>query len=291
LGAAFIITLREGLEIALIVAILLAYLNRIDRRDQHRAVWLGAGLAAAVSLISGAVIWIVARDLPTRSRDAFEGVATLIAAGVVTWMVFWMRRHASKLRGELQGKIDLVIGTGPSGALALVAFFVVIREGLETALFLFSAFEANSATPVLSFTGALLGLVGAVALGYLFYRGGIRLNLRIFFLVTGLLLILVVATLLRYALHELTDAGALSWLQGSFLLESAGTLGAVSNVFARAILGLKGDPTWLEVVVWTGYVVVVAGLFLRPTGPKVIPSDAVVPPQPAEEDAEAPPAR
>ncbi|MCA1726704.1 MAG: FTR1 family protein, partial [Actinobacteria bacterium] len=207
MGAAFVITLREGLEIALILAIVLAYLNKIDRRDLHRQVWLGAAAAAVVSAIAGAVIWIVAQGLSHRAAEAFEGVTTLVAVGFVTWMIFWMRRHAAGIKGELQGRVELAVGSG-AVSLPVVAFFVVIREGLETALFMFSAYRAGEADPMLRTVGAILGLALAFGAGYLIYRGGLKLNLRTFFRVTGVLLIIVAATLVRYGLHELYEAGA-----------------------------------------------------------------------------------
>jgi high-affinity iron transporter len=263
MGSAFVITLREGLEIALVLAILLAYLNKIDRRSDHRKVWLGAGAAMAISVIAGAVIFIVAQGLSHRAAEAFEGVASLVAVGFVTWMIFWMRRHAPTIKGELQGRVDDALISGSAIALPLIAFFVVVREGLETALFLFSAFRAGEVDPVVRTAGAVLGMVVATVLGYAFYRGGIKLNLRTFFRVTGALLILIAASLIRYGFHELYEAGAFEFLAGTFLLEKVPVIGIISNLPSKVLVGLNGNPNWLEFAGWLGYVAVVGTLFLR----------------------------
>ncbi len=263
MGSAFVITLREGLEIALVLAILLAYLNKIDRRSDHRKVWLGAGAAMAISVIAGAVIFIVAQGLSHRAAEAFEGVASLVAVGFVTWMIFWMRRHAPTIKGELQGRVDAALFSGSAIALPLIAFFVVVREGLETALFLFSAFRAGEVDPIVRTAGAVLGMVVAAVLGYAFYRGGIKLNLRTFFRVTGVLLILIAASLIRYGFHELYEAGAFEFLAGTFLLEKVPVIGIISNLPSKVLVGLNGNPNWLEFAGWLGYVAVVGTLFLR----------------------------
>ncbi|HYU58603.1 MAG TPA: FTR1 family protein [Actinomycetota bacterium] len=275
MGATFLIMLREGLEIALVLSIVLAYLNKSGSRERHATVWAGAGTAAAVSIAAGAIIFAVAGELPHRAGEVFEGVATLLAVGVLTWMLFWMRRNAAFLRGKLQHRVDVALEEGSSITLAAVAFFVVLREGLETALFLFSSLRATSDTqPALAFTGALLGLAGAAVLGYLFYRGGIRLNLRVFFRVTGLLLLVVAATLLVYGLHELTDAGAFRALEDTFLLGGAGAAAIPLKAVGKALVGLGGGRTWLELVAWAGYLLVVGGLFLRPVPAPAAPPAA-----------------
>ena len=266
MGSAFVITLREGLEIALVLAILLAYLNKIDRRSDHGKVWLGAGLAMGISLIAGAVIFIVAQGLSHRAAEAFEGVASLVAVCFVTWMIFWMRRHAPTIKGELHGRVDAALTSGSALALPLIAFFVVVREGLETVLFLFSAFQAGEVDPLIRTVGAVLGMVTAAVLGYLFYRGGIKLNLRTFFRITGVLLILIAASLIRYGLHELYEAGAFEFLAGTFLLEKVPVIGVISNLPSKILVGLNGNPNWMEFAGWLGYVLVVGTLFLR--GPK-----------------------
>src|SRR5918996_3205125 len=265
MGAAFLITLREGMEAALIVAIILAYLRSVGRSDRSSLVWSGVGTAAAASLAAGAIIFVIAGGLPHTAGEIFEGVASFLAVGVLTWMIFWMRRNAIHLKGELQGKVDTALASGSSLALAALSFFVVVREGLETVLFLFSAFQAGTETSgALKFLGAVLGLVVAVALGVLIYRGGIRLNLRTFFRVTGVLILIVAASLLVYGTHELYEVGAFRFLEDTGLLAPAGAVGALTGLINRIVVGLRGQPTWLEFGAWLAYLVITGVLFFRP---------------------------
>jgi high-affinity iron transporter len=282
MGASFLITLREGLEAALVISIILAYLNRVNRRDRHSAVWAGAGTAVAVSLVAGAVIFLVAGGLSHTTAEIFEGVASYLAVGVLTWMIFWMRRNAARIKGELQGKVDLALASGSTFGLAALAFFVVVREGLETVLFLFSAFRAGTETPgVLKFGAAVLGLAVAVFLGFLIYRGGTRINLRLFFRITGVLILVVAASLLFYGTHELLEVGAFRFLEGTGLLAGAPGASAVMSPVTRVVVGLGGAPTWLEFGLWLGYLLVTGILFFRPVRQ---PAHAVAPqPGPASE--------
>ena len=279
MGAAFLITLREGMEAALIVAIILAYLRSAGRSDRFSLVWAGAGTAIAVSLVAGAIIFAIAGGLPHTAGEIFEGVASFLAVGVLTWMIFWMRRNAIHLKGELQGKVDTALASGSSLALAAVSFFVVAREGLETVLFLFSAFQAGEGSGVLKFLGAVLGLVVAVVLGVLIYRGGIRLNLRTFFRATGVLILIVAASLLVYGIHELYEVGAFRFLEDTGLLAPSGVVGALTGLVNRIVVGLRGQPTWLELGAWLVYLVVTGILFFRPA-PAPAPRPA---PEPSRE--------
>jgi high-affinity iron transporter len=267
LGAAFLITLREGIEAALIVSILLAYLKQVGRSDGANLVWWGSGVAVAVSAVVGAVIFAVGAEFEGKAEEVFEGLVTLAAVAVLTWMIFWMRRQGARIRSRLQEKVDTALFAGGI-ALSALAFVAVVREGIETALFIFAAAKG---TAVESggiggqLVGAALGLAAATLLGTLLYRGGIRLNLRTFFRVTGTLLIVVAAGLFAFALHELQEAGWLPLLQGTAFDISANFpddegLGGI----LRALVGYQANPTWLEVVGWAGYLVVVGGLFLRP---------------------------
>jgi high-affinity iron transporter len=279
-GAAFLITLREGIEGALLVSIILAYLNAIGRRDRHGAVWTGVGAAVVGSLVAGAVIFLVAGRLSPTAAEVFEGVVSYLAVGVLTWMIFWMRRNAIKIKGELHERVDVAVASGSSLALGALAFLVVGREGLETALFLFSAFRASGDTPVaLTVLGALLGLVVAVVLGVALYKGGIRLNLRTFFRVTGALILVVAASLLVYGTHELLEVGAFRFLEGSGLLAEPGAVAVVMSAVNRVVVGLGGDPTWIEFGLWLAYLVVTGFLFFRPA--------PAVAPRPAAESTEA----
>jgi high-affinity iron transporter len=267
-GATFVIALREGIEAALIVSIVLAYLKQLGASDRSRLVWWGAGLAILLSAAVGTVVFVAGAEFEGKAEEIFEGLVTLAAVGVLTWMIFWMRRQGARIKSELQEKVDTALVAGGL-ALAGLAFFAVLREGIETALFLFAAVkgtavEGTAVAPATQVIGAILGLALAVILGVLLYRGGIRMNLRSFFRVTGLLLIVVAAGLFAFSLHELQEAGWLPILEthafdvSSSLPDDSG-LGAI----LRGLLGYNADPTWLEVVGWAGYLVVVGGLFLR----------------------------
>lgn len=265
MGAAFLITLREGIEAALLISIILAYLNAIGRRDAHKVVWAGVGAAVVLSLAAGAVIFAIAGGLSHTASEVFEGLASYLAVGVLTWMIFWMRRNAIRVKGELHERVDVALASGSMLGLGALAFLVVGREGLETALFLFSAFNASAETPAgLTILGALLGLALAVGLGILVYRGGLRLNLRTFFRATGALILVVAASLLVYGTHELLEVGAFRFVEDTWLLEEAGAVAVVMSLVNRVVVGLGGQPTWLEFLVWLGYLAVTGYLFFRP---------------------------
>jgi high-affinity iron transporter len=265
MGAAFLITLREGIEAALLISIILAYLNAIGRRDRHGAVWAGVGGAVVLSLVVGGVIFAIAGGLSHTASEVFEGLTSYLAVGVLTWMIFWMRRNAIRLKGELQERVDVALASGSTMALGALAFLVVGREGLETALFLFSAFKATAETPAgMTILGAVLGLALATALGVLVYRGGVRLNLRTFFRVTGALILVVAASLLVYGTHELLEVGAFGFLEGTWLLDEAGAVAVPMNLILRVVVGLGGESTWLELLLWLGYVLLTGVLFFRP---------------------------
>jgi len=206
MGAGLVI-LREGFEASLVVGIVLAFLDRTGRRDAFRPVWIGALAAAVLSAGVAALLFAVGAQLQGRSEAIFEGAAMLLAAALLTWMIFWMRRQARTVRRELEAQVEHALATGSALALALVAFVGVLREGVETALFLYGTVSGTNA--LVSTTSAAVGLVAAVALGYVFYRGASRLDLRRFFTVTSSLLLLFAGWLLARGLHELSEAGVL----------------------------------------------------------------------------------
>jgi high-affinity iron transporter len=267
-GASFVIALREGIEAALIVSIVLAYLKQVGATDRSRLVWWGTGLAVVLSAALGTAIFVAGAEFEGTAEQVFEGLVTLAAVGVLTWMIFWMRRQGARIKSELHEKVDAALVSGGL-ALAGLAFFAVLREGIETALFLFAAakgtaVEGTAVAPATQITGAILGLALAVILGVLLYRGGIRMNLRSFFRVTGMILIVVAAGLFAYSLHELQEAGWLPFLEAQAYDLSASLpddegVGAI----LRGLVGYNADPTWLEVVGWAAYLVVVGGFFLR----------------------------
>lgn len=277
MGAAFLITLREGIEAALIVSILLAYLRKLGRTDRSKLVWWGTAAAVVVSLAVGGVVFSAAGEFEGTAEEVFEGLVSLSAVGVLTWMIFWMRRQAARIKSELQERVDAAL-LGGGFALASLAFVVVLREGVETALFLFATAKATAqgaGGAVGQAVGSVLGLGTALVLGYLLYRGGIRLNLRSFFRVTGLLLLVVAAGLFAFSLHELQEAGWLPILtatayDASAALPDADGLGSL----LRAVVGYNDDPTWLEVLAWAGYLVITGALFLTPPAPAPAPAAA-----------------
>jgi high-affinity iron transporter len=267
MGAAFVIALREGIEAALIVSIILAYLRQLQRTDRARLVWAGAFGAVVLSVTAGAAIFFAGTEFEGTSEQVFEGLVTLTAVGVLTWMIFWMRRQGGRIKGELQQKVDSALVAG-GWALAALAFFAVLREGIETALFLFAAAKGTAVDAGgvgEQLIGALLGLVLAVVLGVLLYRGGIRLNLRSFFRITGAILIVVAAGLFAYAVHELQEAGWLAFLD-TVAFDLSGVLPDDSGVGAvvRGLVGYNADPTVLEVLAWTAYLVVAGVFYFRP---------------------------
>jgi len=267
-GAAFVIALREGIEAALIVSILLAYLKQIGREDRSSLVWWGTGLALGLSVLVGTVIFAAGAEFEGTAEQVFEGLVTLAAVVVLTWMIFWMRRQGARIRSELHEKVDSALLAGGL-ALSLLAFTAVLREGIETALFLFAAAEGTAVETGAvgaQLVGAALGLALAIVLGVLLYRGGIRMNLRSFFRITGAILIVVAAGLFAYSVHELQEAGWLPLLTAtafdlSAVLPDDTGVGAV----LRGLVGYNADPTVLELLAWLGYLAVVGTLYFRPS--------------------------
>jgi high-affinity iron transporter len=269
MGAAFLITLREGIEAALVISIILAYLNAIGHRDRHSTVWTGTGLAVLTSLVAGTILYFTVgaiSETSERTAEIIEGIGSLLAVTVLTWMIFWMRRQARQIKGELQEKVDLALASGSNLALGALAFFVVVREGLETVLFLFGTIREEVVGSVaLGYVGAALGLAVAALLGVMIYRGGIRLNLRTFFKVSGALILVVAAGLFAYGIHELQEVGWITFGTAT-AFDVGGPLSDEGGVGAllRAMFGYNADPTVLELVAWIGYLVVTGFLFFRP---------------------------
>ena len=265
--ANYLIGLREGLEAALVVGILVAYLVRTGHRDRIRVLWIGVASAVALSLAAGALLTFSSRSMSFKAQETFGGVMSILAVGFVTWMIFWMRRTARNLKGELHGKVDAALAMG-GFALALTAFIAVAREGLETALFVWTAVEAtgSSASPVL---GAVLGLVTAVVLGYLLYRRSVQLNLAVFFRYTGAALVVVAAGVLAYGFHDLQEAG---YLVGAGLdrivIDATGVLPPSSwwGTLFKGLFSISAAPTRLEAGVWLAYLLPTLYLFLRSPG-------------------------
>jgi high-affinity iron transporter len=259
----FLIGLREGLEASLVVSILVAFLVRTDRRSVLPKVWLGVGIAVAVSVGVTAALTLTQQALTFQAQEAFGGGLSIIAVGFVTWMIFWMRRTARSISGALRGRLEDAIDLGAS-AVVLMAALAVGREGLETALFFFTAAQAAGETtqPLIGF---LLGIVVSIVLAYLIYRGAVQLNLGRFFSITGVLLIFVAAGILGYGVHDLQEAGILPGLNTlAFDVSTTVPPDSWYGVLLKGVFNFSPQTTVLQAVVWVLYVGIVLTLFLRP---------------------------
>ncbi|HEY6567015.1 MAG TPA: iron uptake transporter permease EfeU [Actinomycetota bacterium] len=264
----FVIGLREGVEAALIVGIIAAFLTQRNERKAMRSMWIGVGAAVAICAAIAVVLSIVGESLPFKEREIMEGVLALIAVAGVTYMVVWMRRHSRELKGHLERHAADALVAGSTLALVGMAFFAVIREGMETAIFMLAAFQ-NSTNPTATGLGALIGVLVAVGLGYAIYRGGIRINLSRFFRVTGFILVLVAAGLLASAVHSLAEAGVVTQLQDpAFNLTWLVAPGSVRAALLTGMLGLQPVPTTAEVLVWLGYAIPMGVYVLWPARPR-----------------------
>ena len=266
----FIIALREGLEAALIVGILVAYVVRTDRKHLLKPLWTGVAVALVLSLGLGAILSFTSAELSDRGEELFAGVTSFAAVGLVTWMVFWMKRTARTLRNELHGKVDQALTGGPI-SLALVAFFAVVREGLETALFVYTNFKTVGAISTATL-GLVLGLALAVALGYLIYNRSVKINLSKFFTITGVALIIVAAGVLSYGVHEFQELG---WLPGAddFIWDVTPWI-AKESILASLLSGTVGFDTttsWVQILAWGAYLTAVLLPYLsnKSQSPKV----------------------
>jgi high-affinity iron transporter len=272
-GQSLLVTLREGLEAGLIVAIVLAYLRASGHTSHFRTVWLGTAAAIAISLIVGAGIFAVAGEFSGRSEAIFEGFAMLTAVVVLSWMIIWMKRQAVHIRGHLQQQVDTALTTGSVLALALIPFTFVLREGLETVVFLFAATRETS--PLEATVGAVIGILIAVILAYGIYSGGYRMDLRLFFNVTGVLLILFAAGLLAHGIHELQEAGlAPVFVEHVWDINSVFSDKEGPGEWLKGLFGYNGNPSLLEVIAYPLYLGVALGYFLGIRPPRQVPAVA-----------------
>ncbi|KFF59680.1 high-affinity Fe2+/Pb2+ permease [Cryobacterium sp. MLB-32] len=280
----YLIGLREGLEAALIVTILIAYIVKIDRKDVLPRIWLGVGLAVALALGIGALLTYGTYGLSFTAQEIIGGVLSIIATALVTWMVFWMLRTARDLKGHLQGNIDRhLVGSGIG--LVLVAFLAVGREGIETAVFLWAAVQASGSNSM-PLLGATLGILTAIALGWLIYSGMLRINLSRFFTWTGAILIIVAAGVLSYGVHDLQEAGILPGLNSlAFDVSAAVPTGSWYGTLLKGTLNFSPATTWLELLVWLGYVVPTLTLFIAKSRRGRVQPAAASHPAPAPETA------
>ncbi|TPQ19174.1 iron uptake transporter permease EfeU [Streptomyces sporangiiformans] len=260
----YLIGLREGLEASLVVCILIAYLVKTERRDALKPIWIGIGVAIALALGFGCALEFGSQELTFEAQEALGGSLSIVAVGLVTWMVFWMRRTARHLKADLHGKLDAALQMG-TGALVATAFLAVGREGLETALFVWASVRASSDGTQGPLIGVLLGIATAVVLGYLFYRGAVRINLAKFFTWTGGMLVIVAAGVLAYGFHDLQEARFLPGLADkAFDISTTIPPDTWYGTLLKGVFNFQPDPTVLQVVVWTLYLVPTLAFFLAP---------------------------
>ena len=258
----FLIGIREGLEAALIVGILIAYIVKVGNRKHLAAVWAGVATALAISFATGGFLAFTSAELTERGEQFFAGTTSFIAVALVTWMVFWMKRAARGLREELHGKVATALTTGPL-TVALAAFFAVVREGLETAVFVYANFRTatSNSAPALGLT---FGLLSAVALGWLIYRRAITINLSKFFTITGVALVIVAAGVLAYGVHEYQELG---WLPGegtyAWNISQWMSPDSVAAAFLQGTLGFRTKFSWVELLTWGAFLALVLPAYLR----------------------------
>ncbi|CAB4669719.1 MAG: iron transporter [Actinobacteria bacterium] len=264
----FLIALREGLEAALIIGILVAYLVRSNQKKALPTLWTGVSIAIVASLAFGAFLSFTSANLSEAGEQMFAGTTSLVAVVLVTYMVFWMKRIARGLKSDLHNKMDYAM---PLGKIALISasFFAVAREGLETALFIFSNFKTIStdSSPVI---GLVLGLAAAVGLGIAIYKQSVKINLGKFFTITGIALIVIAGGVLSYAVHEFQEFGALPG-EDSYVWNWVNADPTITTLLSGTI-GISTKISWLQLIVWAIYLSVTLRAYLAPK--KVLVSNA-----------------
>ena len=260
----FVIGLREGLEAALIVGIIAAFLAQQGRRDALRQVWIGVAAAVLICIGIAIALEAISSDLPQRGQEGLETVVGFLAVGMVTYMIIFMRRNARNLKGELEGAAASALASGSARALVVMAFLAVLREGFETAVFLLATFDA-SGDATASWLGAVIGILVAAAVGYGIFRGGVRLNLSRFFRITGLVLVVIAAGLVMTAFHTANEAGWLTAGQAqAFDLSWLVRPGTPASSLLTGVLGIQPFPAWIEVAAWLAYLVPMAVIVAWP---------------------------
>jgi len=270
-----LIGLREGLEAALVVSILIAFLVRSDQRAALKWVWIGVAAALAICVAIGTVIAYTIGELRFEQQEIVGGSLSILAVGFVTWMIFWMRATARTIATELRGKLSDALAIGPV-AVAVMALLAVGREGLETMAFFYAnvrTAEAGTREPLIGF---IIGIAVAVVLGWLIYRGAIKFNLTKFFTYTGALLVFVAAGILGYGLHDLQEARVLPGLN-TLAFDLSGPMPEDSwyGALLKGLLNYSAQTTVLQAVAWVAYVAVVLTVFLWPrtTAPAPVPAE------------------
>ena len=277
--ANLLIALREGLEAALVVSIIVAYLVKTDRRDALPKLWIGVGLATLIPLVAGAIMTWGPKTLSFQGQEILGGTLSFVAVGLVTWMIFWMGKNARELKGELEGSLSKTLAEDGSGwGVVWIAIVAVGREGVETALFVWATVRSSIETSIMQTTvGGVTGLVIAIVLGVLIYQGAVRINFRIFFATTGYFLVVVAAGIVAYGIGDLQEAGVLpgimshAWDLSSYLPASTSPLHWL-YVLLQAMFQFNLQPTVLQAVGWCLYIVPVLTLLtLQIRGPRPSP--------------------
>jgi high-affinity iron transporter len=258
--ANYLIGLREGLEAGLVVGILVAYLHKVGRTDVLPRLWTGVGLAVGASLATGAILTWGPYGLSFQAQEILGGTLSLVAVGLVTWMIFWMAAHARALKHDLQSRLDAALA-GTGAGIVVVGVVSVGREGIETALFVWASVN-SSASAALGVLGAVLGLLTAVAIAWLLYRGAVRFDLGRFFTWTGAFLVLVAAGVLAYGIGDLQEAGVIpGWGSAAFSVATAVPPSSWYGALLGGIFNFTPEPTWAQLLGWLAYLAVVAPVF------------------------------
>jgi high-affinity iron transporter len=274
----FLLSLREGLEAALIIGIVLGALTKIRRSDLSPAVWLGTLSAVGVSILTAVLLTAFGMSLAETAEQIFEGVTMLIAAGILTWMIFWMSRQARFLKGELEAGVNKAAATTGKRAMFWLAFIAVVREGIELALFITAAFFAGDRSQATSniiqtLAGTILGLGTAALLGWTLFATTVRLDLRRFFQVTGFLLILFAAGLVAHGVHEFNEAGWIpSVVEHVWDVNKIVDENSVPGQLLKTLFGYNGNPSLTEMISYFVYLAVVTVLWRRDTAPAKAPA-------------------
>jgi len=264
----YLLSLREGLEAALIIGIVLGAVSKIRRRDLIPAVWLGTLSAVIVSILTALLLTAFGMSLEDKAEMIFEGITMLLAAGILTWMIFWMGKQARFLKSELEEGVNKAAASTGKRAVFWLAFMSVVREGVELAIFITAAFFAGNPAQTMNNTiqtlaGTILGLGTAALLGYTIFATALRLDLRRFFQVTGLLLILFAAGLVAHGVHEFNEVGWIPvvvehvWDVNAILDENS-----LGGQLLKTLFGYNGNPSLTEMITYFVYIVVV-GVFWR----------------------------